>query len=380
MRYCDMTQKLSITSIMLSAVFFIASGASFAKKSQDVDIGGYVMFDYDIFDASLLEGTEGGMVSQTASGIRRARLSFKSEIDKNWKSKFQIGFADDDAEIKDAYIEYSGWSFADLTIGKQKESFGLEKRTSSRNLLMVERSMVSEAFGPGRSLGVSMSGDLSLEALIGNNSSVNWQLGYYEPNADDEESTSAITGRVAWLPWQTDESFLHFGVAFSERDYDGNEFRINEKLEVYNSDSLLEGGRVTADNVSLQALEVLWQQNKLTLMAEWQQASVTSTEQVTYDYEGGYLQVSYQLSGGSRHYKNGKLGNTSESGWELTGRYSEILLQEENEDAETYTIGVNYTVNKNIKFMADYIQADYFEAGNRIESSDAVSFRFQYSF
>ncbi len=365
---------------MLSTLCCVASGASFAKKSEDVDVSGYVMFDYDKFDASLLESTEDDALSKSVSGIRRARLSFESDIDKNWKSKFQLGFADDDVEIKDAYVKYDGWSFADLTIGKQKESFGLEKRTSSRNLLMIERSMITEAFAPGRSLGVSLSGDLSLEELLGNNSSVNWQLGYYEPDASDEETTSAITGRVAWLPWQTDESLLHLGVAFSERKYDGNEFRINEKLEVYNSDSLLEGTRITADNVSLQALELLWQKNKLTLMAEWQQASVTSTEQVTYDYEGGYLQVSYQLSGGDRKYKNGKLGATSQNGWELTGRYSEILLKEENEDAETYSIGVNYTVNKNIKFMADYIQTDYFEAGNRIESSDAVSFRFQYSF
>jgi len=364
-----MKQKRPIIAMLLSTLCLVASGASLAKKSEDVDVSGYVMFGYDKFDASLLEDAEDGVVSQTLSGIRRARLSFKSDIDDNWKSKFQLGFAGGETEIKDAYIEYGGWSFADLTIGKQKEGFGLEKITSSRDLLMIERSMVSEAFGPGRSLGVSLSGELP---------SVYWQLGYYEP--DPEEATSAITGRVAWLPWQQDENLLHLGFAFSEREYSGNEFRINETLEVYTSDSLLEGERINADNVSLQGLELLWQQNKLTLMAEWQQASVTSTEQVTYDYEGGYLQFSYQLSGGYRKYKNGKLDSNSEAGWELTGRYSEILLKEENEDAETYTIGVNYTVNKNIKFMADYIQTEYFEAGNKVESGDALSFRFQYSF
>ena len=376
MRGFDMKQKRSITAILLStlctaACGFAAGGVSAAKKSEDVDVSGYVMFGYDKFDASLLENTEDDVLSQRVSGIRRARLSFKSDIDDNWKSKFQLGFADGEAEIKDAYAEYGGWSFADLTIGKQKESFGLEKIISSRNLLMIERSMVSEAFTPGRSFGVSLSGKLP---------SINWQLGYYEPSAEDAEATSAITGRVAWLPWQKDENLLHLGFAFSERDYDSNEFRINETLEVYTSDSLLEGEKINADNVSLQGLELLWQKNKLTLMAEWQQASVTSTEQEIYNYEGGYLQFSYQLSGGYRKYKNGTLGRNSQNGWELTGRYSEILLKEENEDAETYTVGVNYTVNKNIKFMADYIQAEYFEAGTKVESGDAVSFRFQYSF
>lgn len=345
------------------------SGQSFAKKNDDVNVSGYVMFDYDKFDASLLENPESDIGTQTLSGIRRARLSFKSNIDDNWKSKFQLDVAGDNAEVKDAYVEYTGWKFADFTIGKQKEAFGLEKLTSSRNLLMIERSMVTEALAPGRSLGISASGQLS---------AFNWQLGYYQPDA--EEATSAVTGRVTWLPWQQDHNLLHLGFAFSERKYDGNEFRINEKLEVYNSDSLLEGNKISADTASIQGVELLWLQDRFTVMGEWQQASITSVDQTNYDYEGGYVQVSYQLSGGSRKYKNDKLGYNTQAGWELTGRYSEILLKDENEDAETYAIGVNYTVNKNIKFLADYIQADYFEAGNRIESSNAVSFRFQYSF
>ncbi|XQF91848.1 porin (plasmid) [Pseudoalteromonas espejiana] len=84
-------------------------------------------------------------------------------------------------------------------MGQQKEGFGLEKLTSSRNLLMLERSMISEAFSPGGVvLGISLSGDIA---------SVNWQLGYYEP--DEDEATSAITGRVAWVPWQQDTNLLH---------------------------------------------------------------------------------------------------------------------------------------------------------------------------
>ncbi len=363
-----MSSKLTITYAALSALCFV-SNASFAKINDDIDLSGYIMLDYNKFDTSLLEDQYDSNSSESTSEIRRARLSFKSDISKDWKSKFQLGFADGETEIKDAYLEYSGWKYADLTIGQQKEGFGLEKLTSSRNLLMLERSMISEAFSPGRSLGISLSGDIA---------SVNWQLGYYKP--DEDEATSALTGRVAWVPWQQDTNLLHLGVAFSERQYDGNEFRVNEPLEIYTADSLIEGDKINADSLSQQGVELLWLKDRFTMMAEWQQAQVTSIEESTNDYEGGYLQFGYQLSGGYRKYKNAKLGASSEPGWELTGRYSLLKLKQENQDAKTYALGVNYTVNKNIKFMADYIKADYFEAGGTITSGNAISLRLQYSF
>ncbi|MEI8666525.1 porin [Pseudoalteromonas sp. B28] len=114
------------------------------------------------------------------------------------------------------------------------------------------------------------------------------------------------------MPWQQDTNLLHLGVAFSERQYDGNEFRVNEPLEVYTADSLIEGDKINADNLSQQGIELLWIKDRLTMMAEWQQAQVTSIEESTNDYEGGYLQFGYQLSGGYRKYKNAKLGASSE--------------------------------------------------------------------
>lgn len=364
-----MKQKRPIITL-LSIMFGVTSGMSIAKNNEDLDVSGYVMFGYDLFDASLLEDALEGESPQSLSGIRRARLSVKSDIDESWKSKFQLDFTGGETEIKDAYLEYDGWTFADLTIGKQKEGFGLEKVTSSRNLLMIERSIISETLAPGRSLGVSLSGKLLR--------SLNWQFGYYKP--DTEESTSAVTGRVTWVPWQKDENLLHLGFAFSERECDGNEFRVNEKLEVYTSDSILEGDRINADNISLQGLEMLWVQDRLTFMAEWQQSLVNSLEQTAYEYEGGYLQFSYQLTDGYRKYKNGKLGDSSQSGWELTGRYSDILLKTENKNAQTYALGLNYKVDKNIKFMADYIKAEYFDAGISTNKGDSISLRVQYSF
>ncbi|XQF91849.1 porin (plasmid) [Pseudoalteromonas espejiana] len=57
---------------------------------------------------------------------------------------------------------------------------------------------------------------------------------------------------------------------------------------------------MNADSLSQQGVELLWLKDRFTMMAEWQQAQVTSIENTTNDYEGGYLQFGYQLSGGYR--------------------------------------------------------------------------------
>ena len=335
-------------------------------KSNDIDISGYVMIDHNDFDDSFLEN-EGEPTSETA--IRRARLSFKNKIDDNWKTKLQLGFSDDTAEIKDAYLKYSGWQWADLTLGQQKEGFGLEKLTSSRNTMMMERSLVTEALSPGRSIGANLSGDFS---------SFTWQLGYFRP--DESQSSSAVTGRLTWLPWQQDNNLIHLGVAFSERDLDGSEYRINEPLEVNFSDSLFEGTDLLAEDVSLQGIEFLWQHHGFTTTAEWQKARVTDVNSQEYDYEGGYLQVSYQLSGDNREYKKGELGSVVTPGWELTSRYSELELVNEAEKAQIYSVGVNYTMDKNLKFMADYIKTKQLKNSTEFDAGNAITLRAQYTF
>jgi phosphate-selective porin OprO/OprP len=334
--------------------------------AKDIKISGDIMIDHDSFESGFMEDSD---ESQSLSEVRRARLSFKSKFMDDWRAKLKVNFADDGAEIKDAYIKYKGFDWADITVGQQKEAFGLEKLSHSRDAIMIERSLMTTALSPGRSLGISADGG---------SSSYNWQAGYYQP--DDGDGTSAITARAAWLPWRDENELVHLGVAFSERDLNGSEYRINEKLEVHTSDSLFEGEKLVAEKESLQGVEFLWQQAGFTTLAEWQQSTVTDINNMEYDYEGGYVQFSYQLSGDNRKYKKGEIGAVSTPGWEFTSRYSQFELIEESREAEIYSVGVNYTVNKHIKFMADYIKSKQFDAGNEFDSSDAVSLRVQYSF
>lgn len=352
-------------ALLIAITYFFFSTNAWSK---DIKISGDLMLDHDSFESGFLEDDNGSGIQQS-SEIRRASLSIKTTLMDDWKAKLKVDFSDDSTEIKDAYIKYKGWDWADLTIGQQKEGFGLEKSGHSRDALMIEKSLVTAALAPDRSLGVSVTGGAAL---------YNWQLGYYQP--DESESATAITGRIAWLPWRQGNELVHVGIAFSERDLNGSNFRINETMEVHLSNSLIEGEKLLANKESLQGIEFLWQQSGFTTLAEWQQSTVTDVNKTEYEYKGGYVQFSYQLSGDNRKYKNGELGSVTTPSWEFTSRYSQFELIEESREAQIYSVGVNYTVNKNLKLMVDYIKAKQVEENIESDFSNAVSLRVQYSF
>jgi phosphate-selective porin OprO/OprP len=351
---------------VLSLSLVLTSLSGHTKDYPDIKFNGVVMLDFNSFDANFLEeSNEAG----SQFDLRRLRLGLKSDISKDWSAKLSIE-GKDDIDVKDVYIKYDGWEMFDLTIGKQKEPFGLERLMSSKELFMTERSMMSNAISPDRNYGINVSGEQGL---------INWQLGYFQNDTD--QKSNAITGRLVWSPWHNEESLIHFGTAFSERSLHGETFRINEKLEVYGADSLVEGAKISADDVSLTGFEFLWQNNGFTNMAEWQRAKVSTTDGNQYQYEGGYYQLSYLLSGRNREYKNGTLDNAeTNNDWEISMRYSQFKLLQENSEAKMFSVGVNYLLNKDVKFMADYIIADYVDKGENLGSGDAISLRVQYHF
>lgn len=356
--------KLGLLSTL--TIGYSSSYAEDFEFSDDIKVSGYIMFDFDHFESDLMEYNDS---TQTSTEIRRARIGFKSNFLDTWQAKIKIDFADETADIKDAYFKYKGFDFANITLGKQKEGFGIERLSSAKDTLFIERSLVTNTIAPGRSIGIGVSQ---------NAQNYNWNIGIYQP--DDEENTLAITGRAAWLPWHQDNNLLHLGLSFSERDLNDSDFRINERLEVHSADSLFEGTKLVANKASLQGAEIIWQKYGLTALAEWQQTTVTDVHDIEYDYQGGYIQFGYALSGGFRQYKNGKVGSVNQPGWEITNRYSQFEMMEENRKAKVYSLGVNYTTQNNFKFMANFLKTMDYSNKNKTNKGDAFSLRVQYNF
>ncbi|UAL41552.1 outer membrane beta-barrel protein [Shewanella inventionis] len=354
-------------SLYVAPALLVFAASTNATDYPDLSIGGYIMVDHDQFSDLYLEDEEN---SNDGTDIRRARLSAKAKLSDDWRSKFQVDIAEGEFDIKDAYIQYKGMDWANITLGQQKEPFGLEKLTSSSDTFMIERSMVTEALAPGRSMGVK---------LDGNPGNFTWNIGYFHD--DNSQNSQGVTGRLTWALIDQDDNFIHLGSALSERKRNGDEFRINETLEVYSSDSLLEGTRLDAEDMSMASIELMWQYLGVVSMAEWIETDIDDATRGEYHYQGGYYQMSYPLSGKNRRYKDGKLGTIkAKHDWELTWRVSQFELEQEDRKAQTFAVGINYLVNKDLMFKANLIRAKHQEDGETFGYDNAFSFRAQYSF
>ena len=356
-------------------------GLKISQGDSSIQFGGRFMLDYDFFDGANNAVNNGDTGSN--SEIRRGRIFIKSKFNKDWEAKLQINVDDKSNKDKfeDAYLKYHGFSFGSVTIGKHKESFGLEELTSSKYISTIERSMMTDAFAPGRSYGVSLSGKQGAFRYTG---------GVFSTAKDGSgKETYSLTGRVTYTPVLSKGHVIHFGLSSSVRDYGDNGYQIKERAEVHTANSkpaisMLIPSVGTVDLIGLEAAGV-WGQ--LSLQTEYQQASVNASQGgMDANYSGYYVMGSYFLTNDYRPYKKGAFGKVKPSSttgaWELVTRFSNLDAIDNNAGTKTenVTFGVNYYANSNVRFMANYINTNV--SGNSVIKTDAnaLSLRAQYIF
>ena len=353
----------------------------FKIKTDDrwIKFGGTLMWDIDSASYVFWDAEDNEDARQTHSELRRAFLNIRAKIADDWKTKLQFDFAEDDAtdNVKDAYVEYGGWRMMDILIGQDKEPFGLEAMTSSKNLSFIERSMVSDAFRPGRNLGISLKGDM--ENLI-------WQMGVYQAQErEDDGDTYAVTGRLTVVPWNTDTGFFHLGMSGSHRDLDGEEFEIKKSAEIHTADNIVYSDEIDTDHLILYGLETAGCVGPFSFQAEYMQTEVNAVEgddDATFD--GHSLSASWFLTGETRSFKNGVWRRVKPEAaygaWELVTRYSSLDAAENGQgtSADAYTLGLNWHINSNVRLMTDYMYLWLTEESTDAETTGAaVSCRIQ---
>ena len=179
-----------------------------SDNSASFQLGGRIQWDYDA-----TQSDDNG-VDTTDFDVRRARLYAKGHFgDWAYKTQFNVAESDgaDGGTAEDLYIRYMGFgSAATVTIGKQKEPFGLEELTSSKDISALERSAMTERYAPGRSGGIQLSGKGS-----------NWTygIGYFEAGGDgsDDFNNTAVTARGTFAPVQTNNAVVHLGAGYPTR-------------------------------------------------------------------------------------------------------------------------------------------------------------------
>lgn len=288
-----------------------------ANNKYSIELGGRTQWDYN---RSELNGDK----KEDAFDIRRSRIFLKGNI-QDWFYKTQFNLNDQNGGTPaDIYIGYKGWgkNFI-VTVGRQKEPFGLEKLTSSKDISFLERSAITEAYTPGRNDGIS---------LRGTNHAFTYAIGIFEDDNDDDDDT-AFTGRITFNTLQTNERVVHLGIGYTDRTADQN---------IYD-------------------LEAAYAQGPFHIQGEYISADKSNNK-----LNGYYTQIGWIITGETRPYSDGRFKrikpNNKAGAWEITTRYENGDGDFSNEElgdtnATSYGFGLNYYANKYIRAGITYTEA-----------------------
>lgn len=376
------------------ADIIIKTKGGFEAKTADGDysfkIGGRAMVDFNSYDG-VINKEEG----ETGSDLffRRARLEMKGHI-KEWKYGISYNLTGG-GSIDQLKTTYTGFGkLANITVGEQKENFGLDDTGSSKWIAGVERSFVSDAFDTGNNMGVK---------LHGANDFLTYSLGVFKESIEDADNSLdvATTGRVVVRPIYENGTVLHIGAGFTQRDGEfedissrlgvrGGEDKTANKLKAAFAAGM--GSELTAHNI-----EVAYASGPLQIMAEYFDGEIEAPNNVAgsddIEVDGYYVQASYFLTGENRKYKTGSASfdkvkpSSADGAWEIFARMSELntdmgsnIALTGGEDAEVTTLGVNYYVNSNVKLALNYVNAETDATIGGEDDGDAIVGRLQIAF
>ena len=313
-------------------------------------------------DAAGYFGSSTDLSSGTA--IRRARLGIEALLFTDWEAEFDIDFADNEIELKDAMLAYHRITNTVLRFGQFKEPFGLEQTTSSADVTLMERAY-TDALSPDRAIGAAASrwGDrwLATVAVFGENASA-----VDESGRDEGVSVAA---QVRFVPVQTSRLRVQLGAAVGRRTpaaADSGTVAFSSRPESSVSEvRFLQTGVIDdvrrTDRFNLEALVVA---GPLSLQGEWTRATVRRNQGDARPLDAAYAMVSYFLTGESRTFRLDKaefdeiIPRRRSGAWEVAARYSMIDLNHGDllgGAARNFTAGVSWYANANIKWMLNYL-------------------------
>jgi phosphate-selective porin OprO/OprP len=302
----------------------------------------------------------------SASEIRMARLGIAGKAWADVKYQLEIEFGGSGgAKLTDAFIEW-GKPIA-IKIGHFKPPVGMEPSISETNMTFLERASITSAFGMSRQIGAQ--GTFKQEGFV-------FQAGVFKGGQSDEaEKEGTIFAVRALYGAKEDDLAYHFGVSYRNRKSgdDAAKFGYKQRPHHHLSNSFVNVGdafKASSDNwMGVEAAAVY---KSFSAQGEWGQLksniAAPADGQLDPTYKGGYVEVSYFLTGEQRNYSLGKgsFGSVSplnpihEGGmgaWHLGYRFDRIDLSDEGiagGTQNTHMVALNWLLNKNVRLQANY--------------------------
>ncbi|MCB9832400.1 MAG: hypothetical protein H6807_07990 [Planctomycetes bacterium] len=376
-------------------------------KAFDIKIGGRVQYDFvfgaedDDFERSY--GPIGDYIE-----ARRERVFISGTIYSNVFFKAQYDFAGSGvANWRDVYVGLKKVPVVgNIFIGQYKQPMSLDLLTSATYLVGMERAPVVEAFVPDRQTGI-MFRDTCME-----DDRLFWAISVYREadntgDAFDDDIGIGHDGewnfviRLAFVAWEEEggKNLLEIGASFNYRNPDEGVVRFRSRPNIHTPQGRVvdtnngTGDILDADDVLIFQVEIALVLESFSAQAEFFYATVDSEVSGDPDFWGGYLQLSYYLTGEYRPYKKSEavfsrvspmhnFGDEGSGAWELFLRLGYLDLEDEAvTGGETWdiTAGVNWHLNPNAMVRFNYVYSDT-QDGLADGTSHWFGFRFQVDF
>ena len=352
----------------------------FQNKSQNYKM----WFDVRVQgDAAVFFGYDKNL-TQIGNGmcLRRTRFAVKAQLDKNWYGELDTDWTSGAPEIKDAYIAFTGVKGLEIKVGNFKENFSIQRNTTSRYLQFMERPMVSY-LAPSRHLGINVK--YSMPALWASAGIFGHELEGAEAQTAFEDANKDLganpglsyTGKIVYRPLhKMKDASLHIGGAFSYRNpkASSTDGYPAIRYSTRNTTSINRKKFLDTDAITNLHHELAWTAE---LAGHWKGLRwegayiarlpyVDAKSQIT-DIKpawGWYVQAGYLLFGGNQNYDEGGAKYTRVNAgkeWgdiELCARveYADFNISKYcmGGSAYAYSLGLNFHVTKNVKFVVNY--------------------------
>jgi phosphate-selective porin OprO/OprP len=351
----------------------------------------------------------------SGTNFRRARIGVDGKIAGDWRYNLTADFGgtiDNNGFLYEAYLAYVGFKPLTLTLGRHKAATGYNERVSSNDISFIERSLghnvMSAPFSPPAN---GFSGKAN-----GDHWSVDTGFFYGDRTAGvvNLDESFYWSGRVATAPINEKEEMVHFGLHANylfepEQILGARRTRFADRPEIRTDPTRWISARsqsaLNNDEAWAYGLEVagkyqnFWANGEYNLMGMNQNLiGAPGTGVPDGDFMSWYLQGGWIITGETKRYRMSKAAwsgvkpgqefDLNAGGWgalELALRYSYADLNDNENlfvtDAtgasqfvgfrggqeQNWTVGVNWYVNENIRFMFNWINADI----DRLSDGDA---------
>jgi phosphate-selective porin OprO/OprP len=386
-------------------------------------VGGLLQADFASFAGDKTD------VARTSGDIRRGNIWIKGNLDKDWS--YQLGYDARFTRLDTSWVGYAGFEPFWLAIGLIDSPQSLEVWSGPVNSTFMEYASVIQAFQPPRGIGLYADGSIAKNIL-------SYQAAIYVPNY---QTADVLTDGYAYSqgimvqdggfgtesdPWGAalrvtlnQENLLglkertHFGASIRYEGVSSSETinpfvatpgMLGKANGVRNNITVasmtpLEGA---VKSVNVYGLEAAGIWGPFMLQGEYIKNHVNGREgNSSPSYLGYYGQATYVLTGERRTYDQytGTVGSVSHiqnpyGAWEVAFRYGFVDLNDDPDVGyidETlkrgkqtdYTIGLNWYVKDNVRFLGNYTvaQADYaYSTGRGDESIKGMGVRAQVDF